>query len=55
MTDPYMNDDRTRSDYSADLLGEAAANDAQPSTKDTARQEAGAVAWEAKDKARGVA
>ena len=55
MTDPYMNDDRTRSDYSADLLGEAAANDAQPSTKDTARQEAGAVAGEAKDKARGVA
>ena len=55
MTDPYMNDDRTRSDYSADLLGEAAANDAQPSTKDTARQEAGAVAGEAKDRARGVA
>lgn len=49
MTDPYTNDDRGRSDYTADLLGD------QPSTKDTARQEAGYVAGEAKDKARDVA
>lgn len=49
MTDPYTNDDRGRSDYTADILGD------QPSTKDTARQEAGYVAGEAKDKARDVA